>query len=294
MKRLLGCLVLIFASNIVGRTQPVPQSFSPTVEEFNVAAPCSFRELDHEQDWRVYRCQHGSRYFFITSVLNKEVSQFGAVMDQAASEIRTSESRIGNRFTGVLLTRYAFRDFDGNFQNLLTLLTSRRFYLFHTVSDSEDDEFVEGFFRSINLHSRVPDKRVKLIPSPRMIPSLLAAPARNEGHITRENVGDRKNPNGDRKFTAEPNQSSPLNVFRRPKAGFSGLALLYQIQGNVMLRVTFLDNLHIGDVVATEKLPFGLTANAMAAARFLEFDPEIANGIPRTTTRPVGFTFNIY
>lgn len=294
MRRLLGCLFLLFASSIIGRPQPIQYSFSPGLEEFNVEAPCAFRELDHDQDWRVYRCKHGSRYFLITSVLDQETSQLAAVKDQAASEIRVSQSRIGNRFTGALVTRYAFQDVDGNFQNLLTLLSSRRFYLFHSVSDAESDEFVETFFRSITLHSRVPDKRVKLITSPRTIPSLLAGPTRNEGHITRENVGDRKKPTDRREFAVAPNQSSPLKVLHRAQAGYSGLAVLYQIQGTVRLRVTFLDKAEVGALEAIEKLPFGLTANAMAAARLLEFEPEISNGIPRTTTRIVVYSFNIY
>ncbi|MER3430211.1 MAG: hypothetical protein C4324_04050, partial [Blastocatellia bacterium] len=66
------------------------------------------------------------------------------------------------------------------------------------------------------------------------------------------------------------------------------------IQGSVTLRVTFLANGTIGPISVIKGLPYGLTEQAIAAAREIKFEPEMVNGVPRTTTRPVTYNFTIY
>lgn len=88
--------------------------------------------------------------------------------------------------------------------------------------------------------------------------------------------------------------TSPLKVLSKKKAVFTDEARSNGIQGNVTLRVTFLASGKIGGITTVKGLPYGLTETAIAAAREIKFEPEMVNGIPRTTSRPVTFSFNIY
>lgn len=88
--------------------------------------------------------------------------------------------------------------------------------------------------------------------------------------------------------------TAPLRITFKQKAQYTDFARFYNIQGPVTLRVTFLASGQIGSITTIKKLPFGLTDTAIYAARGMKFEPEVANGVARTTTRPVSFTFNIY
>jgi len=88
--------------------------------------------------------------------------------------------------------------------------------------------------------------------------------------------------------------SQPLKILAKPKAQYTDAARTNQVQGNVTLRVTFLASGGIGSITTVKGLPHGLTEQAIAAARAMRFEPEKVNGVPRTTTRPVTYAFNIY
>jgi TonB family protein len=88
--------------------------------------------------------------------------------------------------------------------------------------------------------------------------------------------------------------TQPLKILAKQKAQYTDAARQNNVQGTVTLRVTFLASGGIGSISTIKGLPNGLTEQAIAAARNIRFEPEMVNGQPRTTTRPVSFTFNIY
>jgi protein TonB len=88
--------------------------------------------------------------------------------------------------------------------------------------------------------------------------------------------------------------TQPLRITYKQKAQYTDAARTNGVQGTVTLRVTFLASGGIGSITTVKGLPHGLTEQAIAAARSMKFEPELANGVARTTTRPVSFTFNIY
>jgi len=90
------------------------------------------------------------------------------------------------------------------------------------------------------------------------------------------------------------NLTASLLIVSKKKAEYSEAARSNGTQGSVTLRVTFLASGAIGSITVVRGLPDGLTENAIAAARYIEFEPEYIDGVPRTTTRPVSYTFNIY
>jgi TonB family protein len=98
--------------------------------------------------------------------------------------------------------------------------------------------------------------------------------------------GDAKEPKRD--------GSEPLMIISKVKAQYTDAARRNKERGNVTLRVTFLANGGIGSIQVIQGLKWGLTEQAIAAARKLVFLPQRLNGAAATTSRPVTFSFNIY
>jgi TonB family protein len=88
--------------------------------------------------------------------------------------------------------------------------------------------------------------------------------------------------------------TKPLRVIHKEKASYTAEARTKGIEGTVTLRVTFLASGGIGAITTLRGLPFGLTEQAIEAARKMRFEPERSDKGPRTTSRPVSFTFNLY
>ncbi|MGI8638918.1 MAG: energy transducer TonB [Pyrinomonadaceae bacterium] len=66
------------------------------------------------------------------------------------------------------------------------------------------------------------------------------------------------------------------------------------VQGTVRLRVEFLASGEIGKISPVSFLPYGLTENAIEAAKRIRFEPEIKNGKPITKFKVIEYSFNIY
>lgn len=94
--------------------------------------------------------------------------------------------------------------------------------------------------------------------------------------------------------TAKKGPTKPLTILSKPRANYTEEARKNQVQGVVRLRVTFLANGTIGSIVPISGLPYGLTEQAIAAARQIRFEPAMKNGVPQTVTRIVEYAFNLY
>ena len=64
-----------------------------------------------------------------------------------------------------------------------------------------------------------------------------------------------------------------------------------EAQGTITLRVEFLANGQIGKIVPVSSLPFGLTDNAIEAAKKIKFEPAIINGVPVAVFKTVQYSF---
>jgi hypothetical protein len=60
------------------------------------------------------------------------------------------------------------------------------------------------------------------------------------------------------------------------------------------LRVTFLASGQIGGIASVNGQPYGLTEQAIAAARQLKFEPAKRNGVPQTVIKQVQYSFTLY
>ncbi len=85
-----------------------------------------------------------------------------------------------------------------------------------------------------------------------------------------------------------------LRILHKPRPQYTDEARSNGTEGTVVLRVTFLASGQIGSVQPVKELGDGLTEQAIAAARRLQFEPAIRNGTPLTVTKMVEYTFSIY
>lgn len=88
--------------------------------------------------------------------------------------------------------------------------------------------------------------------------------------------------------------TSGLAINSKPRPGYTDSARTANIQGTVILRVTFLASGEIGSISPVKGLPNGLTEQAIAAARRISFTPKKVNGIAQSVTRQIEYTFSIY
>lgn len=85
-----------------------------------------------------------------------------------------------------------------------------------------------------------------------------------------------------------------VKIFSKPRAVYTDAARTNNIQGFVTLRIVFLGSGQIGDVTVISGLPYGLTEQAIAAARKIRFQPATRNGKPYTKSMTIQYGFTIY
>lgn len=85
-----------------------------------------------------------------------------------------------------------------------------------------------------------------------------------------------------------------LVIVTKPRPGYTDEARLSNIQGAVILRVTFLRNGGIGSISVVKDLSMGLTERAVIAAKKIAFLPATVDGKPINVTKQIEYTFSIY
>lgn len=85
-----------------------------------------------------------------------------------------------------------------------------------------------------------------------------------------------------------------LKIISRPQPKYTDAARQNQVTGTVTLKVTFTASGQIGSVAPVNGLPYGLTEQAIAAAKQIRFEPPKRNGVPYAISKTVTYTFTIY
>ncbi|MBX3290522.1 MAG: TonB family protein [Acidobacteria bacterium] len=86
----------------------------------------------------------------------------------------------------------------------------------------------------------------------------------------------------------------PLYVVHMPKPGYTDEARYNSTQGTVKLRVTFYASGSVGNIHVIEGLPHGLTQRAIDVAKKIAFIPKKENGLNKSISRPIHYSFTIY
>lgn len=106
------------------------------------------------------------------------------------------------------------------------------------------------------------------------------------------------NGNGDGNDGAPPPAAmavtSPLKVLSKPRAQYTDQARTNNVQGVVRLKITLQANGSVGSITPLNNLPYGLTEQAIAAARQIKFEPRKVNGVPQSSIVTFEYSFTIY
>jgi len=116
-----------------------------------------------------------------------------------------------------------------------------------------------------------------------------------EGDGEGNGKGDgRGNPDNITVFKKPVGPTIGVTIISKPRANYTDAARQNQVQGKVVLRVTFSANGSIGQISVISGLGNGLTEQAIAAARSIRFEPAKKAGVPVSVTKPVEYSFTIY
>jgi TonB family protein len=85
-----------------------------------------------------------------------------------------------------------------------------------------------------------------------------------------------------------------IKILAKPQAKYTDAGRQNNVQGTVTLKVVFNANGTIGSISPVNGLPYGLTEQAIAAARQIKFDPPKRNGVPYSTSKTIQYSFTIY
>jgi tetratricopeptide (TPR) repeat protein len=85
-----------------------------------------------------------------------------------------------------------------------------------------------------------------------------------------------------------------VNILSKPRAAYTDLARMNQIQGTIALAIEFGEDGQLKFIFAFQVLPDGLTRNTLDAAAKIKFEPATKNGKPVSTIRIMKYSFAIY
>lgn len=91
-----------------------------------------------------------------------------------------------------------------------------------------------------------------------------------------------------------PAVTTSMKIISKPRADYTDAARQNNVQGTVTLKVTFLASGQIGSISPVSGLPYGLTEKAIAAARSIRFEPQMVDGVAKTVTKTVQYSFTIF
>ncbi len=86
-------------------------------------------------------------------------------------------------------------------------------------------------------------------------------------------------------------ESQPLQILEKPNPQLPKDHGTLDIQGTITLKVDFLANGQIGKVIAVSSLPYGLTENAIEAARRIKFVPAKKAGVVKSVSKVVFYNY---
>lgn len=293
----------IFAQNTIQKDENW-ETFAPTDEIFSVETPIKLKSSQFPKDSPNHRYEgfFESTYFFIFSNELKESSQIMMALNFVNSFNATAQKgKIGDFDS----EKYELADKEGFYHKVLILKNKTRICIFQTVSPTSDNPTVNRIFNSIKINETILSEN-ETVSKPETVkenePIITDIPnAKNNTASSGVGSGSgTESGNGNTNSSQTQANQSTKNITQgvkltvKPAPRYTDLARFYNIQGQVQLRVTFLSNGTIGAVTPFTKLPFGLTTQAILAAKNLRFEPAMRNGVPYNVVKMVVYSFTIY
>ncbi|HMS41523.1 MAG TPA: energy transducer TonB [Pyrinomonadaceae bacterium] len=269
---------------------------APSEEIFSVESPNLLNFYGHKKDTNegVYDTKANTTYFFVVTFELKNTRDYKIALDFINSFKQKSKTGKVGEFDS---EKVGFADNDGFYHNVLILRNNTRIYIFQTVSQTPTNPAVERFFCSIKMNDTELNETASLTLEDQIAPTQNQQIKQNNSTVTdnpSSGIGSGNKPTTTPTPTQNNGITQPLKLTMIPKPSYTDLARFYNLQGTVLLRVTFLSNGIIGSITPVNKLPFGLTTQAIKAAKQVRFEPAMRNGVAYSVTKPVQYAFSIY
>lgn len=297
--------ILIWSNFVFGQndlqTSPTWQQFSPKGEQFSVEFPLFPKSQSFSKDnsSRRYFCQSDQTYLFIfveerkTQAQNNLWQLKNVLSFVYEFQIQSIKGKFGNDEA----EKYEMVDSEGYFHTVIIVKTFDFVLIFQTISQTKNDSIAQRFLSSIKIKDnsstlvemtqKTSQERTTEITPPK-------ENVKNESVGKGVGSGSLNEIGGSEPSKTEPNQSKGLVIKSKSKPPYTDYARFYLIEGSILLRVTFLADGKIGSISPVTKLPFGLTQNAIEAAKKVIFEPAIKNGVPYTVVKTLQYTFTMY
>ena len=87
---------------------------------------------------------------------------------------------------------------------------------------------------------------------------------------------------------------TPLTILSKKPASYTDNARANQVSGTVRLLILFAASGHVRHILILKGLGYGLTENAVSAARQIKFEPAKQDGKPISQVKIVEYNFTVY
>lgn len=220
---------------------------------------------------------------------------FNLRMDEVKNQLKTSDSK-----------KVKINDLEAEFVEGESLnywfindYKNKQWFELWTANSDENKKEVKEFLNSLKLGEVFSGIEIGK-GSPKSLGDLIIETPNSQKQVAKDSGSGFGSGSGSGSTTDKKNETIsgvktiPLSLVLKPNPKYTDAARQNNVQGTVVLRVTFLANGGIGGISPVNGLPFGLTEQAIAAAGKLVFLPARRNGVKVSTTKTVQYTFTIY
>lgn len=298
-KRIFKLLVLTLITVVASFAQlPVTniedwRVVEPSLDEFTIMSPGEMKVTDSGEEFaRKYGILASGTYLFVisnprdSSFWLRDLEKFLKDSNQLWPELAKLDKP----------ARISFKDQFGFYNDLLFTKTENRLYVVHVVSESDDDAIAKRFLNSFRIVAKsIATQESEPEPTssyPRKSSPTTPSVAIGDGKEGGNGLGVGTGQSSDSTGAVKTNPT--LRLLSVPRPAYTNAARFYDVSGSVDLRITFLSSGQIGSISRMKKLPFGLTEQAIEAAKRIQFEPAHSNGNPITVTKILQYTFTIY
>lgn len=304
MKHVLRLIAVGFVLPMVSMAQiglpkePNWNIFSQDDEPFVIEVPIILKtDKSPDNSWRRSSGELNGTYFFVFSEKAKKANVSKFIMQFARSFTPTEKIETHGQ---PAVESISFKDDEGFYQKFLSFTLNDRSYIFHGISRQDNDPLVKRFFDSLKVDKQPlviasnPVNESTSLPPEKIEPGRNISSGTGSGYSGMGTGSGSGNSQDSPVTTKSPVSATPFKILSKPKASYTEMARVYEISGNVRLKVTLLANGTVGSVVPISYLPMGLTKSAMQAAKSVRFEPKTINGVPVSVVVTFDYGFSLF
>ncbi len=265
-----------------------PSVFQPDWDEFRVEVQGTLALSGNkdEKSSRKYNSSKADPYLYVSSDPISSLANFAKIAEFARNNGNVLVSIPNEAFRR---NTYRYLDSFGYYNTVSICRSFARVYVFQATSKTRDNASASTFIGTASCSKSGPGKE-SLIEDWKPAPEGSKNPTDQEPNV--QQVVAIEKP--EIKMIDGKPATSALRITRQVRPGYTELATFYLVEGTVKVRVLFLATGRIGKVETMSHLPFGLTDQAVNAAKAIEFEPSYRDGIPQTIVKHVEYTFAIF